>query len=297
MVSHLGIRAARDLPGHSGKRFGRQVEGMTHREKVITALKGLVVGGTMLVPGASGGSMAMILGVYDKLVSSVSSFLKHKRASFVFLALFAAGGLLGMIAFAKPLLALIERYPMPMHYFFLGAVAGGIPLIFREAQVKRFSWRLPVYILIGVAVVVLIGLVPVGRVQSEMEAGVLSFLLLVVAGFIAAVALVLPGISVSYLLLLMGLYDETMRAISTFYLPFLIPLGLGLVAGIVPTTKVLERAIERHPHPTYLIMLGFMLGSMAELYPGIPDWSGVPLCLFTLAAGFCIIWGISRKTS
>ena len=210
---------------------------MTHREKVITALKGLVVGGTMLVPGASGGSMAMILGVYDKLVSSVSSFLKHKRASFVFLALFAAGGLLGMIAFAKPLLALIERYPMPMQYFFLGAVAG----------------------------------------------------------FIAAVALVLPGISVSYLLLLMGLYDETMRAISTFYLPFLIPLGLGLVAGIVPTTKVLERAIERHPHPTYLIMLGFMLGSMAELYPGIPDWSGVPLCLLTLAAGFCIIWGISRK--
>ena len=268
---------------------------MTHKEKILTVLKGLIVGGTMLVPGASGGSMAMILGVYDRLVSSVSSFMKHKRASFAFLALFAAGGLLGMVLFAKPLLALIERYPMPMRYFFLGAVAGGIPLMFREAKVKRFSWRLPVYILIGIVVVVLIGLIPVGKAQSEMEAGILSFLLLAVAGFIAAVALVLPGISVSYLLLLMGLYDETMRAISTFYLPFLIPLGLGLLAGIVPTAKVLERAMVSHPQPTYLIMLGFMLGSMAELFPGIPSWPEALLCLATFAAGFIIIWAISRK--
>ena len=269
---------------------------MTNKEKLLTALKGMVVGGTMLVPGASGGSMAIILGVYDRLVSSVSSFMKHKRASFVFLTLFAVGGLLGMILFAKPLLTLIERYPMPMRYFFLGAVAGGIPLIFREGQVKRFSWRQPVYILIGIVVVVLIGLVPVGKVQSEMEAGLLSFLLLAVAGFIAAVALVLPGISVSYLLLLMGLYDETMRAISTLYLPFLIPLGLGLVAGIVRTTKVLERAMNDHPQPTYLIMLGFMLASLAELFPGVPGWPEALLCLLTLAAGFGIIWGISRKS-
>ena len=262
---------------------------------ILTMCKGAIVGGTMLVPGASGGSMAMILGVYDRLVSSVSSFMKHQRASFVFLALFAAGGLLGMILFAKPLLALIERYPMPMRYFFLGAVAGGIPLIFRESTVRSFSWRLPGYILIGIMVVVLIGLVPVGKVQSEMEAGVLSFLLLAVAGFIAAVALVLPGISVSYLLLLMGLYDETMRAISTFYLPFLIPLGLGVLAGIVPTTKVLERAMVSHPQPTYLIMLGFMLGSLAELFPGIPGWPEALLCLATLASGFAIIWAISKK--
>ena len=123
----------------------------------------------------------------------------------------------------------------------------------------------------------------------------LTGVLLLFSGLIAAVGLVLPGISVSYLLLLMGLYDETMRAISKLYLPFLIPLGLGLLSGIVPTTKVLERAMEAHPQPTYLIMLGFMLGSMAELFPGIPGWPEVLLCLATLAAGFLIIWGISKK--
>lgn len=249
----------------------------------------------MLVPGVSGGSMAMILGVYDKLVSSVSSFRKHKRESFFFLALFSLGGGLGMLLFANPLLSLIERYPMPMLYFFLGAVAGGVPLIFKQAEIKSFSWKVPLYITVGLLVVALFSILPTGAFQSEMEAGIISFLLLMLAGFIAAVALVLPGISVSYLLLIMGLYDETMRAISDFYLPFLVPLGIGLLLGIVLTTKVLERAMTKHPQPTYLIILGFVIGSMAEVFPGIPTGPELLLSLFMLAAGFSAIRLLSWK--
>lgn len=128
----------------------------------------------MLVPGVSGGSMAMILGIYDKLVSSVSSFRKHKRESFFFLALFSIGGGLGMLLFANPLLSLIERYPMPMLYFFLGAVAGGVPLIFKQAEIKSFSWKVPLYITVGLLVVALFAILPAGAFQSEMEAGVIS---------------------------------------------------------------------------------------------------------------------------
>lgn len=249
----------------------------------------------MLVPGVSGGSMAMILGVYNKLVSSVSSFRKHKRESFFFLMLFSLGGGLGMLLFANPLLSLIEKYPMPMLYFFLGAVAGGVPLIFRQAEIKRFSWKVPLYITVGLLVVALFAILPTGAFQSEMEAGIISFLLLMLAGFIAAVALVLPGISVSYLLLIMGLYDETMRAISEFYLSFLVPLGIGLLLGIVLTTKILEKAMTKHPHPTYLIILGFVLGSMAEVFPGIPTGPELLLSLFMLAAGFGAIRLLSWK--
>lgn len=270
---------------------------MNNRKNLFTLLKGTIVGGTMLVPGVSGGSMAMILGIYDKLVSSVSSFRRHKKESFFFLALFSLGGGLGMLLFAKPLLSLIETYPMPMLYFFLGAVAGGVPLILEQARVKRFSWEVPIYIMVGLLVVTLFSLLPTGAFQSEMETGVISFLLLMLAGFIAAVALVLPGISVSYLLLLMGLYDETMRAISEFHLPFLIPLGVGLILGIVLTTKILESAMTKYPQPTYLIILGFVLGSIAEIFPGIPGGMELFLCLGMLAAGFFVIRMLSRKQS
>ena len=181
----------------------------------------------MLVPGASGGSMAMILGIYDRLISSVSSFFKDVKGNFLFLALFCLGGGAGILVFARPLLYLIERFPMPMMYFFLGAVAGGVPLIFSQAEIKKVSWKVIVYILVGIFAVCLIGLIPEGSFQSDMEAGMVSYLMLVLAGIFAAVALVLPGISVSYLFLVMGMYDEIMRSISTLYLPFLLPQGFG----------------------------------------------------------------------
>lgn len=243
----------------------------------------------MLVPGVSGGSMAMILGIYNNLVSAVSSFMKRKKENFIFLLLFSAGGAAGMLLFANPLLKLIEKYPMPMLYFFIGAVAGGFPLIFRQAKIQAFSLKIPIYMAIGLSAVLLISVLPNGTFQSMINGNKINSLFLSLAGVIAAAALVLPGISVSYLLLLMGLYDGTMRAISEFYLPFLIPLGIGLILGIVLTTKALERAMTKHPQPTYLIILGFVLGSIAEIFPGIPEGPELLICIITLAAGYTVI--------
>ena len=122
-----------------------------------------------------------------------------------------------------------------------------------------------------------------------MAKGAGGLLLLVLAGFVAAIALVLPGISVSYLFLLMGIYDSVMRAISSFRLTFLAPLGIGLLLGIVFTTKLLEHAMTKYPRPAYLIILGFVLGSIVELFPGIPSGPEILFCILTFAAGFGII--------
>ena len=262
---------------------------------VLTVAKGLIVGGTMLVPGVSGGTMAMILGIYDRLVTSVSSFMKHKRQSLFFLALFSAGGLAGMLLFANPLLALIEAYPMPTLYFFLGAVAGGIPVILKQARIERFSWKVPLYTILGLLAILLFTKLPMGTFQAEADRGFVQILFLAAVGFIAAVGLVLPGISVSYLLLLMGQYDVTMKAISDFDLPILMPLAVGLLIGIVLPTKALERAMKRYPQTTYLIIFGFVAGSIVEVFPGVPAGSTLLLCLGLLAAGFCLIRLLSRQ--
>lgn len=265
-------------------------------DKIMTALKGFLIGGTMLVPGVSGGSMAMILGIYQRLVSAVSSFFRHKRESFIFLSLFAIGGGAGMLLLSKPILHLLHTYPMPMLYFFMGAVAGGVPLILRQAKIKKFTWRVPLYTALGILIVLLINLLPTGSAQAEMETSIVSVLLLGLAGFIAAAALVLPGISVSYLLLLMGLYDEMMKAISNFYLPFLVPLGVGLILGIILTTKLLDKAMSAHPQPTYLIILGFIIASVAEIYPGLPAGAAeLLICFFMLCGGYVLISLLSRN--
>ena len=127
---------------------------------ISVILKGICVGGTMLVPGCSGGSMAMILGVYDRLVSSVSSFMKHKKESLFFLTLFCLGGGLGMILFARPLLSLMERFEMPMLYFFIGAIAGSVPMILKKASWEKGGLGKLLFFLAGAAAVGLFALLP-----------------------------------------------------------------------------------------------------------------------------------------
>ena len=260
-----------------------------------TVAKGVIVGGTMLVPGVSGGSMAIILGIYDDLIYSVSSFMKHKRASLMFLILFSLGGALGMFLFSRPILYMIETFPKPTLYFFMGAVLGSVPMIFRKSELKGFSIRGLCYVVAGVVIVMGVSFVPAVGSDSALEADITGMAFLALAGFIAAIALVLPGISVSYLLLILGLYDETMTAISQMYMPFLLPLGIGLVLGIILTTKILEKAMTDYPQPTYLMILGFVLGSLGEVFPGVPAGAEMIVCIITLAAGIGIIYFISNR--
>lgn len=259
---------------------------------IQTFFKGLCVGGTMLVPGVSGGSMAMILGEYDRLVSSVSSFMKHKKESALFLCIFALGGGAGMVAFANPIQKLIAMFPLPMMYFFIGAVAGGVPLMYQKARVARFSWKSALWLLAGVAVVLLLNLLPTGLLSAGNileERNMMGYGIMLAAGFIAAIALILPGISVSYMLLIMGIYDPVMQAIGGLHFSVLLPLGVGLVLGIVLTTRILEIMMNRYPGATYMVILGFVIGSIIYVFPGLPAGIWWVWCLAALAAGFVII--------
>lgn len=254
--------------------------------------QGLVVGGTMLVPGVSGGSMAMILGIYDKLISSISSFFKHIKESIFILVTFGAGAALGMILFAKPLLHLIETYQKPMLFFFIGAVIGGIPLIYNMAKVKKISFRHVLYVVIGVAIVMLFQLFPTDTFSDTRSS--LGIGILVVAGIIAAIALVLPGISVSYMLFLLGLYNTLIEAIGDMQLMVIVPFGVGLILGTILTTKLLETAMNQYPEPTYLIIMGFIIGSVVEIFPGIPLGVEVVVSFFTFIAGYGFIRFLSK---
>lgn len=251
--------------------------------------KGVIVGGSMLVPGVSGGTMAMLLGIYDSLISSVSSFFQHPKKALKVLIPFVIGALLGMIIFAKPILALIEKYPMPTLYFFLGAVAGGIPFILKKADVRKLSVSTVFYLLLGIGLVVGIARLPENLFTVSLNVGMREILLLMAAGIFVAVALILPGISVSYMLLVMGMYQNTMDSISRVYLPYLIPLGIGGIFGILLTTRILEKAMNKYPRPTYLMILGFMLGSVAEIFPGFPTGFEWLWCIPCAAVGFIIM--------
>ncbi len=261
----------------------------------FTMLQGLIVGVTLMVPGMSGGTMAMVLGAYDRLIQSISSFRRHKKRSILFLLAFSVPAIVGMVLLAKPLLHLIESYEKPMMYFFMGAVAGSIPMIYRKVQVKRINGKFFGYLAIGIVAVLLIARIPEGMFGGAYFHGLMQYLIQILGGIIVAVALVLPGISVSYMLVLMGIYEPTMEAISAMNIPALLPLVIGCLLGILLTTKLLDWWMRKFPFAAYLVILGFVLGSAVSVFPGLPFGGGWVICLFTFLAGFFIIYILSKK--
>ncbi|MCC8027737.1 MAG: DUF368 domain-containing protein [Clostridium sp.] len=271
-----------------------------NREHIITVLKGMWIGGTMTVPGVSGGSMAMILGIYDRLIASVSSFFKYPRRSMAFLATFLLGAGVGMVLFSRFISFLFTTSAdVPLRFFFLGAVAGGVPMIYKEAGVRRLDAPAVVYPSIGIMAVVILSLLPTGMFAPDTGFGPGSILMQLAGGIIIAVGLVLPGISVSQMLYMLGIYELIIGNLSTLNILPLIPLGIGAAGGIFLTTKILEGLMRRYPQPTYLIILGFMLGSLPELFPGIPEGMEFVYSLAAAAAGFTALYlmaGRERKT-
>ena len=270
----------------------------------ITILKGLWVGGTMTVPGVSGGSMAIIAGVYDKLLSAVGGIWKKPKENILFLLKFAAGGLVGLCLFAKLITILLEtKAELPLRFFFLGAVAGGKPLIMKEAKVIKFSFKLIIYILLGLLSVVLIGMIPDG-LFSVGSGGIKGIAIQLAGGFLIAIALVLPGISASQMLYMLGIYETIMSNVSQGKFIQLIPISVGLLAGTFITAGFLEKLLKKCPTASYMVILGFMLGSIPELFPDISKGTagfsaavGVFLCVISLVCGFMIILKLSKMES
>lgn len=246
-------------------------------------LCGFITGSVMAVPGISGGSAAMVIGVYDDLLRAVSRCFSEPRRNIPLLLRFALGGILGLFLMAGAISWLLTTpAEVPVRFLFLGAVAGGIPAIFRKAGVRRLNASGLVLILSGAAAVLLLASLPEGLFTPG-ERGFADMALQFTGGVLLAAALVLPGISASHFLYMLGIYDAVMEKLSTLDLIPLLPLAAGTVLGIFVTARLIETLFQRHQAGTFLVILGFMLASLRELIPrGAEPWqilTGIPCIL------------------
>ena len=259
-------------------------------------IKGLVIGSTMTLPGVSGGSMAMVLGIYDRLLKHVSEITKYPKESLTFLLWFAAGAGSGAFLFSRGISWLLTtRAEGILCFFFLGAVSGGIPMILKSASVRHIRGRELICILTGILTALLIALIPQGMFAPEVENAPLNMLFQFAGGFIIAVALVLPGISASQMLYMLGIYESTLKAISSLDILALLPLAVGGILGTYLTARILEQLIKKHREDTFLMILGFMLASLPELLPGHLAQENLLFCVMALAAGFIGVYFVTLK--
>lgn len=250
--------------------------------KLQTFFQGAVIGSSMSIPGISGGTIAMILGVYGRLLSSVSEVFRKPKQALPFLGLMAAGGLLGLFTAAK-LLTFLFSTPaaVPLKFAFLGAAAGCIPPMLKNASALPLSPKKLLLLISGAAAAAVIAGLP------TLSAANSGFFPQAFAGLLLAAALVLPGVSVSQTLLMMEMYEPVMGAVAKGDFIALLPLALGLLVGVFLTAKLLSCLLERFSG-AYLVIVGFMLFSLTQLVPQVSGTAELILGLISCSVGLAM---------
>ncbi len=236
------------------------------KNSLFIIFKGFIIGSSMSVPGVSGGTMAILLGIYAKLISSISHFLSDVKDNSIYLMKFLIGASLGISSLAFVIQWLLEKFPLHISVFFLGAVFGGIPALYKKTSESEIKISSLLYCFLGFIIVITLGLIPIGSFNIVSGSGLIHYLTLLMTGIIIALALVLPGISTSHMLLILGMYDSMLLAITKFDIVYIGILGISTLIGVFLVTKPIEWVINRFTRQTYFIVIGFVLGSTAELF-------------------------------
>lgn len=276
------------------------------KNNLIITLKGFIIGSSMSVPGVSGGTMAILLGIYDKLISAISNFLKDFKGNLIFLIKFCIGAVAGIGSLAFLIKWLLEKFPIPVSFFFLGAVIGGIPALYKKTKESSLKISSVIYFLVGLLLVISIGFVPTGNFDISLGSGFTHYFMILITGIIIALALVLPGISTSHMLLVLGMYDSLLLAITRFDIFYIGVLGISTIIGVFLITKPIEWTMNKFPHQTYCMIIGFVIGSTSEIFkdkiiPAVPmnadiRWwiSSTLISIVTFVLGYYAIASLSR---
>ncbi len=236
-------------------------------EHIINVLKGVVIGIANAIPGVSGGTMMVIMKVFDRILGAVS--IKKLKENFVFLVTIVLGMGIGVILSAKVLNICFTNFYVQTQFFFMGVVLGSLPMIYKEAtKEKKLS---PVHIIpfaIGLGIIIGVTVVSQSMDNSVIEnLNVGNFLYLVIISIIAAAAMIMPGLSGSLVLLILGGYQTVINAVDTMNIPVLIPVGIGVVLGIVLCAKLITICLQKWQRGTYAVILGLIVGSFYAIWP------------------------------
>lgn len=234
----------------------------------ILFLKGLFIGSTMTIPGVSGGTMAIIIGVYEDLIHSVNNLKKEPAKNISFLFNIALGGLTGFILFARGITYLLSN-PVTNVYvrlIFAIIVICGIPLLVKKSNIQKISVGNIISLLAGAFLVLSLATLPDNLFSPE--SGLLYIIIQFCGGLLVAIALVLPGISTSHMLYILGLYTVVLENVYSFKWLNLIPIICGVIIGTFITANILENFLNKYTTNTYMVIIGFVAGSVVSLMIG-----------------------------
>lgn len=272
-------------------------------------IKGIFVGVANIIPGVSGGTIAVVLRIFDELIEAINNFYKDFRKYFKFLLPVILGAIVGIGLFSKAISWGLDNFPIQTNMFFVGLVVGSIPLIYSKAKEKEVK---PVHYLVAVIAFVLVLSLSLlspaeSNVITDISIGFMAKLL--IFGAIASAAMVIPGISGSFVMVLLGIYTTVLTAISNITNPaetvnslkIIIPVGIGVVLGILVISRIIAFLLERFFSITYFAILGLIFSSIVVIIKdmgvtnsalGVVDYIST---IVIFAIGYAISYYLSKE--
>lgn len=265
--------------------------------------RGILMGISDLIPGVSGGTIAFILGIYDRLLESISGFFSRDwKKHLGFLVPLGIGIVITLLLFSRVIEYLLEQHYEATQFFFMGLIIGVIPYIMKQAEVKKnFTARHLVILLVIGAALAVTAFIPTEEDLAPITTLTLPvFFLLFFSGWLASMAMLLPGISGSFILLLLGVYTTAINALSTLNIPVALAIGAGVIVGFIVSSKAIQYLLEHFTYVTYAAIIGLILGSLFVVFPGFSaDSSTLITSLVTFALGlvFTLLFSSPKKTT
>lgn len=270
-------------------------------------VQGLCMAIADAVPGVSGGTIAFVMGFYDIFIESLDNIItgnkKEKQNAFLFLLKLGAGWIVGFICTVLALGKIFDNYIYELCSMFMGLSFFAVPIIIHdERQTIKGKYAHFIFAVIGVAVVALITYLNQALVRGSMDISNFTFIKGMYVFIVAAIAIsamVLPGISGSTLLLIFGLYVPIMNAIRGFlhfefkYVPVLFVFGIGILAGIFTSVKLLRTGLEKYRSQMVFLILGLVVGSIYAIVtgPATLEIAQPVMTVQTFKAGYFILGG------
>ncbi len=275
-----------------------------------TVLQGMVVGIANIIPGVSGGTMMVAMGLYDKLIHAITHLKSEFRQSLKLLLPIFIGAGLAIVLLSRLFEFLLENYPIPTNFAFCGLIAGSLPFIFKKVKGHSVTIGKMIPFLIFFAIVILMAVMgETGGKAADISFSFINVVKLLLVGIVAAATMVIPGVSGSMMLMLLGYYDTILKTINNFIdavLSFdldsilvqcgvLVPFGIGVVLGIFLIAKLIEFIFMKAEIHAYYAIIGLIVASPIAILLKV-DWSS--FSVITLIVGiitFVAGWFVASK--
>lgn len=271
--------------------------------------KGAVIGIANIIPGVSGGTMAVSMGIYDRLIHCITHLFKEFKKSILFLLPILLGAAAALVASAFGLEYLFGNYPVPTNLLFIGLILGGLPAMCKKVKGNKVKAGHVISFLLFFALVA--GLALLGEKEgaaADLSFNLLNVIKLFFVGMIASATMVIPGVSGSMILLLIGYYHPIIETISFFIralaafdingilsgMAVLVPAGIGIIVGIFAIAKLIEIIFQKFPMYAFWAIIGLIVASpIAVVLMNLASFSGITvltalISVVTLAVGFFV---------